>query len=444
VDEYQPTVRPPEQGGQQQGTQGYYGGGTPPGGGYTPPTPPPTKRSRRARSSGGGGKAFLKLVAAGIVGALIVLLVMPAVFGVNPWDVVRGKVRNQGTLPIQANSAKQVNNVVSTTQGATDVSSIAKNVTPSIVNVGVKSQSQSSNPFYPTQQQEGTGSGVIYSADGYIITNNHVVEGATDITVTLASGTEMKAKVIGTDPENDIAVIKIDKTGLPALPAGNSDNLVVGELVVAVGSPLGFEQTVTAGIISALHRNVAADSQNGQATSVLTDLIQTDAPINPGNSGGALCDGNSKLIGINALIASQSGGSEGIGFAIPVDTAKAVADALIAGKSVSHPYIGVQGQSISSDIATQYNLPVTEGAYITNVVTGSPAQKAGLKTGDIIVAANGQPVKTIDDLIAAVRKTPVGGQIAVTYYEGNSKKTVNVTVQEEPKNLGEATPGSTG
>ena len=389
-------------------------------------------RRKKARNGVGAGKIVLVSVISAVTAALLVLLVMPAIFGVNPYDLVTGKVKkNQTAAPIS--SAAKVTNVVSTSQGAADVSTIAKKVTPSIVNVNVSSTTQG-NSFFQSSVQEGTGSGVIYTADGYIITNNHVVEGAQTITVTLASGTELKAKVVGTDPENDIAVIKIDKTGLPPISIGNSDNLVVGQLVVAVGSPLGFEQTVTAGIISALHRNLAADSATGQSN-VLTDLIQTDAPINPGNSGGGLCDGGAQLIGINAMIASQSGGSVGIGFAIPVNTAKRVADAIIAGKAVSHPYIGVQGQSVTTDVATQYNLPVTEGAMVTGVMPGSSAEKAGIKSGDIIVSADGQPVKTIDDLIAAIRKKNVGDKISVTYYENGSKKTADMTIQEEPANL---------
>jgi serine protease Do len=325
----------------------------------------------------------LTAIVAGLVGALVVLLVLPAIFGVNPYDLVRGKVRKT-VVDQETNQPKQVTNVVSPTQGATDVSGVAKKVTPSVVNIDVRTTPQTTNPFSLTPQ-EGTGSGVIYTSDGYIITNNHVVSGAQDITVTLASGTELKGKKVGADPDNDIAVVKVDQANLPAIDIGNSDNLVVGQLVVAVGSPLGFEQTVTAGIVSALHRVVGVTSSTGQSTNMLTDLIQTDATINPGNSGGALCDGSARLVGINALIASQSGGSEGIGFAIPIDTAKMVADDLIAGRPVSHPYVGILGQTVSQSIAQRYNLPVDAGAYVTRVVPGSPADKAGIKAGDIIV-----------------------------------------------------------
>ncbi len=406
------------------------GGGAPVPYGTVPPlAPPPSHRGgRRSGRRGGWGKTIV----AGIIGALLVLLVLPLAFGVNPYDLVRGKVGRVDKLGATSLS-KQVSNVVSATQGAGGVTTIAKKVTPSIVNIDVQIASPET-PFFNTGQQEGTGSGVVYTADGYIITNNHVVADAQDITVTLASGQELKAKRVGTDPENDIAVIKIDKTGLPAITVGDSDNLEVGQLVVAVGSPLGFEQTVTAGIVSALHRNVTAGDGSGQATT-LTDLIQTDAPINPGNSGGALCDASARLIGINAIIASQSGGSEGIGFAIPIDTAKKVADDLIGGRSVSHPYIGVQGQTVSADIASQYDLPVTDGAYITRVVSGGPADKAGIKAGDIVVEADNQPVKSMDELIAAIRRNGVGGRISVTFYEGGDKKTASLKIEEKPKSL---------
>jgi S1-C subfamily serine protease len=207
-------------------------------------------------------------------------------------------------------------------------------VVPSIVNIDIRTAPQRT-PFFTVEGEQGTGSGVIYTQDGYIITNNHLVADAQDITVTLASGDELKGRKVGTDPQNDIAVIKIDRTGLPAIGIGDSDNLTVGELAVAIGSPFGFEQTVTSGIISALHRSVSTGSSQVEQNSTLTNLIQTDAPINPGNSGGALCDGNAKLIGINALIATSSGGSEGIGFAVPVNTVRKVADEIIGGGSNS-------------------------------------------------------------------------------------------------------------
>jgi S1-C subfamily serine protease len=392
---------------------------------------PLPKRSDSRKRKGRGGVFLVALVAA-IIGALLVLVAFPWAFGVNPWDLVRGKVKNANQALVVQKEKESVK-IVSPTQGAMNVAGIARKVIPSVVNIDIRTAPQQ-NPFLSTGSQEGTGSGVIYSQDGYIITNNHVVQDAQEITVRLAGGQELKGKKVGADPENDIAVVKVDKAGLPAISVGDSDSLVVGELVVAVGSPFGFEQSVTSGIISALHRTVSADSGQGQSTT-LTDLIQTDAPINPGNSGGALCDSNARLVGINAVIATASGGSEGVGFAIPIDTAKQVADDLIAGRPVSHPYMGVLGQSITADIATQYGLPASSGAYITQVLANGPAGKAGIKTGDIIVAVDGKPVHTMGDLIAEIRSRDVGSKMSVTYYSGKDKKTADVTLEEKPKNV---------
>ncbi|MBK5092110.1 MAG: trypsin-like peptidase domain-containing protein [Actinobacteria bacterium] len=411
-------------------------GGIPPltpgeGGGSQPPVEfmPLPKRSDSRKRKGKGGVFLIALVAA-IIGALIVLVAFPLAFGVNPWDLVRGRVKKVG---VSLSTPKETVKIVSPTQGAVNVAVVAKKAIPSIVNIDIRTAPQQ-GPFFDIGPQEGTGSGVIYSEDGYILTNNHVVQDAQDITVTLASGEELKGKNVGSDPENDIAVVKIDKTGLPTLKVGNSDNLVVGELSVAVGSPFGFEQSVTAGIISALHRSISAASTQGQITT-LTDLIQTDAAINPGNSGGALCDSAGRLVGINAVIASASGGSEGVGFAIPINTAKTVADAIIAGRPVSHPYMGLLGQSINQEIATQYGLPVSKGAYATRVVADGPAGKAGIKSGDIIVAVDDKPVNSMDDLIGEIRSRGVGAKMSVTYYSGNDKKTVDVTLEEKPKTI---------
>ena len=403
------------------------------GGGEHPPVEfmPLPKRSDSRKRKGRGGIFLVALVSA-IIGALIVLVAFPWAFGVNPWDLVRGRVKNANQALVVQKEKESVK-IVSPTQGAMNVTGIAKKVIPSVVNIDIRTAPQQ-NPFLSTGPQEGTGSGVIYSQDGYIITNNHVVQDAQEITVRLAGGQELKGKKVGADPENDIAVVKVDKAGLPAISVGDSDSLVVGELVVAVGSPFGFEQSVTSGIISALHRTVSADSGQGQSAT-LTDLIQTDAPINPGNSGGALCDSNARIVGINAVIATASGGSEGVGFAIPIDTAKQVADDLIAGRPVSHPYMGVLGQSITADIATQYGLPASSGAYITQVLANGPAGKAGIKTGDIIVAVDGKPVHTMGDLIAEIRSRGVGSKMSVTYYSGKDKKTADVTLEEKPKNV---------
>ncbi len=398
--------------------------GIPPSG-TLPPIPRRTETGKKKR---GGGGTFLIAIVASIIGALLVLTAMPWAFGVNPWDLVRGELRNAGTEEEWEGIVK----LVSPTEGATHVADIAVKVTPSIVNIDIRTAPQK-GLFFDTGPQEGTGSGVIYKEDGYIITNNHVIQDAQEITVRLASGQELTGTKVGADPETDIAVVKIEKAGLPTLKLGDSDKLVVGELCVAVGSPFGFEQSVTAGIVSALNRNISADSPSG--VTVLTDLIQTDAAINPGNSGGALCDSSARLIGINAVIASAAGGSEGVGFAIPINTAQKVADDLIAGRPVSHPYIGILGQTVTDTIAEQYELPVSDGAYITRVVPDGPADKVGIKTGDIIVEIDGETVKGMDEIISEVRGRNAGDTISLTYYDGNEKKTVDVTLEKKPTNL---------
>jgi S1-C subfamily serine protease len=317
---------------------GYYGaphydGGAQPPAGNTRRTAR-QRSERRRRSTGGPGRFFATALIAGVIGALLVLLMMPAVFGVNPYDIVRGKLKNTTVIQKKTQTGQTVS-VTTSSDGSMSVAAIAKAVTPSIVNIDVRTAPQET-PFYTTDGQEGTGSGVIYTSDGYIITNNHVVSDAQSISVTLASGQQLQGTVVGTDAANDIAVVKIDKKGLPAISMGNSSNLAVGQLAVAIGSPYGFEQTVTSGIVSALHRSISGQDEQGYQSSTLIDLIQTDASINPGNSGGALCDGNAKLIGMNAVIASSSGGSEGVGFAIPVNTVKKSADSIIAGRTVSN------------------------------------------------------------------------------------------------------------
>ena len=307
-------------------------------GGWPAAPPPRPARGGRARRNRPGQQILVTLIA-GMVGAVIVLLALPAAFGVNPYDLIRGKVREVETSR-KAGPAEDVVETVSLPGNGLDVATIAKKVIPSIVNIDVQSRVQSFRGF-SSGVQEGTGSGIIYSADGYIITNDHVVGDAQTITVTLASGEQLNAVRVGTDPESDVAVVKIEKTGLPAISLGDSDDLKVGQIAVAVGSPYGFEQSVTSGIISALHRSITVQDDIG-GTVELTDLMQTDAAINPGNSGGALCDSKARLVGVATLIASSSGGSEGIGFAIPVNKAKTIADAMISGRPI---HTVTQGQA---------------------------------------------------------------------------------------------------
>jgi len=249
------------------------------------------------------------------------------------------------------------------------------------------------------QRNSGLGSGVIVNANGYILTNFHVVESADDIQVSLNDGRSFKAKVIGSDPESDLAILQIKADKLPVITFGQMDNLRVGDVVLAIGNPFGVGQTVTMGIVSALGR-----SHLGINT--FENFIQTDAAINPGNSGGALVDTHGNLVGINTAIYSRTGGSLGIGFAIPVSSIKNVMEQIIQNGTVTRGWIGVEAQEITAELAESFGLPDTEGALIAGVVRGSPADAAGIRPGDVLLAVAGKPVKdpqVMLDLIAALK-----------------------------------------
>jgi serine protease Do len=237
---------------------------------------------------------------------------------------------------------------------------------------------------YRQPQQEGLGSGVIVSTDGYVLTNNHVVNGADVIKVTLADGRELTAKVVGTDPQSDIAVVKVDAKDLPAITFTDSDKIEVGDRVLAIGNPFGIGQTVTSGMVSGL----------GRATMGLDyeDFIQTDAAINPGNSGGALVDVQGRLVGVNTAILSRSGGSQGIGFAIPSNLARNVMEQLVKGGKVVRGYLGVSLQDLTPELVDAFKLKTREGALVSDVVPGSPAAKAGVKSGDVLTDFNGKKI----------------------------------------------------
>lgn len=388
---------------------------TPPPGPPTTPTPPSTPPA----SKGGGFTAGH--IAAGIigalVGALILLLLVSAISGIGPIDLLRGQIGGGGQEVTIQSQPRSLDAVVA----------VVKKVSPSVVNV--RTTEVLTDQFHQNQQVEGNGSGVILRSDGYILTNNHVVQDATEIFVTI--GTEdVRGEVVAGDAETDVAVIKIPRTGLQAAELGDASKLQVGELAVAIGSPFGFEHTVTSGTISGLHRNFTTEDQPPQT---YTNLIQTDAAINPGNSGGALADSDGKVVGINTLIISTSGANAGIGFAIPIETAKSVADQLIAKGKVAHPYIGVTGQTVDSDLAKQLDLPVETGAIIVEVVNGSPADAAGIKKGDVVVKFDGQTVKTIDDLIAAIRARQVGEKVTLEYVRGSDRKQATLTLADKPR-----------
>lgn len=323
-------------------------------------------------------------------------------------------------------------NITVTGDDATLAEAVAQKALPSVVNINVytASQSQAQGFMRSSSTQEYTqsslGSGVILSDDGYILTNYHVIEGADKLQV-VASGGEYEAKVVGTDPSSDLAVIKIEASGLPAVEIGSSSDLVTGEWVMAVGSPFGLEQSVSTGIVSAVSRS-SSSLYSSESEAIYTNMIQTDAAINPGNSGGALVDKNGKLIGINTLIASTSGSSSGVGFAIPVDYAMKIAEQIIAGQTPSHAQLGVSLTTVNSSVAARYNLPVSEGAYVTRVTSSSGASKAGIAEGDIITKVGDSKVTSASDLIIAVRSHNPGDTVSVTFNRSGSEQTVDVVL----------------
>lgn len=283
--------------------------------------------------------------------------------------------------------------------------------------------------FYGDQgneAQSGLGSGVIVSPNGYILTNNHVVEEADDIEVVLNDGRHTSAKIIGTDPDSDLAVLKVDLDKLPAIILGNSDALQVGDQVLAIGNPFGVGQTVTGGIVSALGRN-----QLGINT--FENFIQTDAAINPGNSGGALVDTQGNLLGINTAIYSRSGGSMGIGFAIPVSTAKQVLEGIVKDGQVTRGWIGVEPNDLSPELAETFGAKVPTGVIITGVLQNGPAAKAGIKPGDVIVSIAGQPVPDVARLLSMVSALKPGSAAVFVMNRKGQQLELQVTPGSRPR-----------
>ncbi len=307
------------------------------------------------------------------------------------------------------------------------INQIATAVGPAVV--GIVSEVDYVGFFSQSSVQQGSGSGIILRPDGYIVTNHHVIEEASRVTVVLSTGEEYEATLVGTDASSDLAVIKIDATDLPYAELGGSDNLLVGDLVVAIGNPLGQELagSVTVGYISALNRTITIDDNK-----TLT-LLQTDAAINPGNSGGALVNSQGKVVGINtAKIHSSS--IEGLGFAIPSAVARPIIEDLIEhGRVTNRPLIGITGQELSASISRQWGFPTDKGVYITSVSEGSAAEKAGLKRGDIIIEVDGQNVATVAQINAIRNTKRAGDELDMTFYRGDDRKSVTLTLgaQEE-------------
>ncbi|HTS55580.1 MAG TPA: Do family serine endopeptidase [Burkholderiales bacterium] len=322
-------------------------------------------------------------------------------------------------------------------------SSAARKAMPSVVNVFTSKEVKlQHHPFMDdplfrrffgdqfdgeTQRTSSLGSGVIVGSEGYILTNHHVIEAADEIEIALNDGRQARAKLVGADPESDLAVLKVDLKNLPAITFGRPDQASVGDVVLAIGNPFGVGQTVTQGIVSGLGR-----SHLGINT--FENFIQTDAAINPGNSGGALVDANGNLIGVNTAIYSRSGGSMGIGFAIPVSLARQVMDQIIATGSVTRGWIGVEVQDITPELAESFKLPdSSKGVLIAGVVRGGPADRAGVKPGDILVEVEGKPVLDSSAMLNLVAEAQPGKVALLRVLRNSAALTVKLTVGKRPK-----------
>lgn len=313
-------------------------------------------------------------------------------------------------VPVLESSTPPGDGAQATTAG---FRSAAQAASPAVVSINTskatETNPQASDPWFrfffgdqgQSQRQSGLGSGVIVSPAGYILTNNHVIEEADQIEVLLNDGRRSPAQVIGTDPDTDLAVLKVDLQSLPVITLGDSDALAIGDAVLAIGNPFGVGQTVTSGIVSALGR-----TQLGINT--FENFIQTDAAINPGNSGGALVDTNGHLMGINTAIYSRSGGSMGIGFAIPTSTARSVMEAIVRDGQVTRGWIGVEPQDLTSELAENFGVPPGTGVIITGVLQNGPAAQAGLRPGDVITQVAGKSVNNVAQLLSAVAALPPG------------------------------------
>lgn len=275
------------------------------------------------------------------------------------------------------------------------------------------------------QRATSLGSGVVWRADGYILTNDHVIEGADEIAVVAAGSLPMPARVVGTDPETDLAVLRVQARDLPVISRGNSASLEVGDVVLAIGNPFGVGQTVTQGIVSATGRNHLG-------INTFENFIQTDAAINPGNSGGALIDASGRLVGINTAIYTQSQGSVGIGFAIPIALAGAVADELIGGGRVRRGWLGIQTQDVDARLAEGLALPVRSGALVMAVEVGGPAARSGLKAGDVVVQLNGKPVADSQALISLAAAAKPGETAALSVNRRGTKLTLSIALGQRP------------
>jgi len=401
-------------------------------------------------------KSFIKLIA-GAFAATVAALAMATLFHGASWGKDAAPVINVESTPVNRDATP-----------VTSYAPIVKKAAPSVVNIyttriihlQARRNPFANNPYFGrlfgnqlqddsrelTQREQILGSGVIVSPDGYILTANHVVSGEEEIKVAFGDGSkkEYTAKVIGTDPQTDIAVLKIDATNLPAITLGDSDQLEVGDVVLAIGNPYGVGQSVTMGIVSGLGRHY-------KEMSGYQDFIQTDAAINQGNSGGALVDAEGRLVGINTWIATSTGGSEGLGFTVPINMARNVMERLITGGKVTRGFLGVVLQDLDVGLATYFSMPDQNGALVDDVTPGSAAAKAGVQSGDVIVSFNDKPVTDANNLILDVSDSLPGTEVTMKLFRDGNAKTVTATLGEKPGEVAQNTnirnnskPGSLG
>jgi putative serine protease PepD len=325
----------------------------------------------------------------------------------------------QSAVPTTTTTVVQAQPAAATQQPVSTLTQLYKDVTPGVVDITVTSTSSDGFGFGGTQQTEAEGSGFVYDTSGDIITNEHVVAGAKSITVRFQNGDTAKAKLLGSDSSTDIAVIKVDVAAskLHPLTLGSSTGVQPGQEVVAIGSPFGLPGTMTSGIVSAVDRTIEAPNHYS-----ISGAIQTDAPINHGNSGGPLLNASGDVVGVNAQIDSDSGGNDGVGFAIPIDAVKNVASTIVSGGKVRHSYLGVKIGDASGG----------PGASVGTVIAGSPAAKAGMKAGDVITAVDGRAVADADALTAAIGTRSPGSKLTLTLRRNGATRTVTVTLGVRP------------
>lgn len=366
-------------------------------------------------------RTSLWILAAGVVLGGVTTAAIKAPLGVS--HAIASGTQGTTVAGISAESMRELNNLNSA------FVSLAKAVEPAVVNITSKRSGQPGNPFNPGE--EGTGSGVIFRPDGYIVTNDHVVDGFDDVSVQLFDGRSLKAKVVGTYSKGDIAVIKIDATDLATLPFADSNTVNPGQVAMAVGSPFGLSNTVTIGHISALSRQQQiGDPMSAEGQRFYPDLIQTDAAINPGNSGGALVNVNGEVVGINTAIASSSGASNGIGFAIPSNEVQLIAEKLIKDGKVTQAFLGVIPEPLTPYQQKQLN--IDSGAYLAMVPSNSPAATAGLQKGDVVTQIGSTPITTYMDLRNAMLQYAPGTSVKIGYWRNGKSESTNAKLETPP------------